>query len=330
MVSMVTRGAGMAVEWWRSWHGAPTDPKWLSIARRSGVGVDRVICIIWYLMDCASQAGERGDISGCDHEGFCDFTGIPDDEFASVIAALNDKGILVNGRFAAWEKRQPKRERDQDISTNRVRAFRQRQHLETPCNATKRLDKEEEEEEEEDTEKRKSNSILTIHSPSDGVIRNEFHKSFWPAYPNKIGKGAALTSFVKARKKATLDIILAGLTRYVNKTDDRPWCHPTTWLNQERWLDEPAEVVPMSRAQRETQQIIAEIDAHASDGWDGDGSSERELRRPRSLPANQQLSLSPARSNGLHQAANNSPDWAAEADFEDVGPPSGWDFAFDG
>jgi hypothetical protein len=29
--------------------------------------------------------------------------------------------------------------------------------------------------------------------------------------------------------------------RYIGKTDDRPWCNPATWLNQERWADQPAQ-----------------------------------------------------------------------------------------
>lgn len=71
----------------------------------------------------------------------------------------------------------------------------------------------------------------------------DHREQFWAAYPNKVGKRAALTALERVRK---LDVpwatLMAGLSRYVGKTDDRPWCHPTTWLNQDRWTDEPAEV----------------------------------------------------------------------------------------
>ncbi len=65
---------------------------------------------------------------------------------------------------------------------------------------------------------------------------------FWKEYPHKVGRGAALRSWAKAIDAAGgLDVILDGLRRYVQtKPADRPWCNPATWLNQQRWLDEPA------------------------------------------------------------------------------------------
>jgi hypothetical protein len=64
---------------------------------------------------------------------------------------------------------------------------------------------------------------------------------FWRQYPHKVGKRAALKSFEAARKrKASFEDLMLGLMRYSAKDDDRPWCNPSTWLNQERWLDEPA------------------------------------------------------------------------------------------
>jgi len=68
---------------------------------------------------------------------------------------------------------------------------------------------------------------------------------FWKLYPNKTGKEAADVSFKRALKKVSFEEMMAGLERYVNKTDDRAWCNPTTWLNQGRWDDEPAQpIVP--------------------------------------------------------------------------------------
>lgn len=56
-------------EWFRSWHGAPTDPKWLGIAKRSGVAPGIAVAVAWALMDRASQAADRGSIDGYDAEG---------------------------------------------------------------------------------------------------------------------------------------------------------------------------------------------------------------------------------------------------------------------
>ena len=64
--------------------------------------------------------------------------------------------------------------------------------------------------------------------------------AFWHEYPHKVGKKAAHASFLKARKTIDFAALMAALTAYTNKTDDRPWCNPATWLNQGRWDDEPA------------------------------------------------------------------------------------------
>lgn len=73
---------------------------------------------------------------------------------------------------------------------------------------------------------------------SSPAERSEFAE-FWALFPNKVGKGAAEKSFQRARRKVAHADLIAGLRRYVAKTDDRPWCNPATWLNQERWTDQP-------------------------------------------------------------------------------------------
>ncbi|MCK4306084.1 MAG: hypothetical protein KAY24_17725, partial [Candidatus Eisenbacteria sp.] len=75
-------------------------------------------------------------------------------------------------------------------------------------------------------------------------LETEFAEIFWPAIPNKLGKGKAREAFVKARGKVSLETIMAGVPGYVTyetgrrtQKDYRP-LHPATWLNQERWDDE--------------------------------------------------------------------------------------------
>lgn len=78
-------------------------------------------------------------------------------------------------------------------------------------------------------------------------IADEFSKQFWPAWPHKVGKPDAAKSFLRARRQgAACDEILAGVERYIrDKPADRPWLNPSTFLNQERWKDDPA---PQSNA----------------------------------------------------------------------------------
>lgn len=68
-----------------------------------------------------------------------------------------------------------------------------------------------------------------------------FDQVFWLRYPHKVGKPDAKRAYLKARQKHSVETIMAGLERYVrSKPPDRPWLNPATFLNQERFNDQPA------------------------------------------------------------------------------------------
>ena len=82
---------------------------------------------------------------------------------------------------------------------------------------------------------RKKEPSLSSSSVDDGFDQ------FWTIYPRKVGKGAALKAWNKARKTASTEQILAACNLYaaLRRTEDPQYtAHPATWLNQERWLDE--------------------------------------------------------------------------------------------
>lgn len=75
-------------------------------------------------------------------------------------------------------------------------------------------------------------------------------EQFWAAYPKKVGKGAAKKSWEKIHPDRELrQRILSAVAR---DTKTEQWQkaggqyipHPATWLNQERWEDEPNSVPP--------------------------------------------------------------------------------------
>ncbi|ARS70884.1 DUF1376 domain-containing protein [Sinorhizobium meliloti] len=73
-------------------------------------------------------------------------------------------------------------------------------------------------------------------------IEDEFENSFWPRYPKKASKGAALKAFKAVRKKHDLAGILAGADRYAGERrgqDPKYTKQPASWLNGLCWLDEP-------------------------------------------------------------------------------------------
>jgi hypothetical protein len=129
----------MTNQWFRSWHGAPTDPKWLGIARKAGVAPGIVSALVWALLDRASQASDRGSIAGYDADGLACFMGCEPEQVEAVIALMHEKSILESNAFSGWEKHQPRRE---DDSKQRVREFRERSKTQgnapvTQCNAEK-------------------------------------------------------------------------------------------------------------------------------------------------------------------------------------------------
>jgi hypothetical protein len=63
---------------------------------------------------------------------------------------------------------------------------------------------------------------------------------FWTVYPRKVGKGAARKAYRNALKRASHAEIMAGAKAYAaSKPDPQFTAHASTWLNADRWLDEP-------------------------------------------------------------------------------------------
>ena len=91
----------------------------------------------------------------------------------------------------------------------------------------------------------KSNADVTL---SETEYRNRIQNTdteafdrFWSVYPRKAGKQDAQRSFERALKVATLDEILAGAQKYADDPNRvaQFTAHPSTWLNQGRWSDDP-------------------------------------------------------------------------------------------
>lgn len=87
------------------------------------------------------------------------------------------------------------------------------------------------------------------HHPQEHQVTTEHHRTeqasafeeFWDAYPRKASKGAARTAWTKAIAKADAATIIAAAAAYRDdpNREDGFTAHAATWLNQERWDDEP-------------------------------------------------------------------------------------------
>ena len=126
------------MDWFRWHHGSVTDPKFALVARKAGASVPDVLAVWAYILETASQSVERGDFGTVDCEALDCVFGFPATETrtADILAALADRGLTDGPRIAAWEKRQPKREREDATNADRQAAFRAKQNQVTPDNAS--------------------------------------------------------------------------------------------------------------------------------------------------------------------------------------------------
>jgi hypothetical protein len=80
-------------------------------------------------------------------------------------------------------------------------------------------------------------------APSNGPLEPDFD-AFWAVYPRREAKAAARKAFSKAVKTVDPDEIIAGAIRYRSdpNREDQYTAHAATWLNAERWTDDPLPV----------------------------------------------------------------------------------------
>ncbi|HEX7386260.1 MAG TPA: hypothetical protein VF285_03155, partial [Castellaniella sp.] len=117
-----------------------TDPKWQTIARKSGKPRALVIAIFTHLMLEANEADDRGSVADVNIEDVASAMDCDEEDVSAVLDAMQER-VIVDGRLAGWERRQPKRE---DIgnpttgaksNTERSREHRKRKHDATQGNA---------------------------------------------------------------------------------------------------------------------------------------------------------------------------------------------------
>lgn len=84
---------------------------------------------------------------------------------------------------------------------------------------------------------------------------------FWNAYPRKENKGAARKSWAKALAKADAQTIIAAALAYRDDPNREPefTAHAASWLNGERWDDEPLPARG-SRAENRMRDLARDVE----------------------------------------------------------------------
>jgi hypothetical protein len=101
-------------------------------------------------------------------------------------------------------------------------------------------------------EEKEESMIAVKQSKKDNLITPEMFADFWKMYPRKINKGYAFDCWSKLCKKTKKAgrptwgqirkaIIFQSKSERWQETEFIP--HPSTWLNQFRWLDDPETMV---------------------------------------------------------------------------------------
>lgn len=107
------------IDWFRWHHGSVTDPKFKLVARRAGVSLPDVIAVWAFVLEKASAAEDRGSFGELDCEAIDCLFGIDDGKTAAILEQMGIRGLVDGGRITAWEKRQPKREREDTTAAER-------------------------------------------------------------------------------------------------------------------------------------------------------------------------------------------------------------------
>lgn len=84
------------------------------------------------------------------------------------------------------------------------------------------------------------------------IVPADFER-FWRLYPKRVGKADAMRAWLKVKPDALLTARIFAAVEQQRRSDQ--WTkddgkfipHPSTWLNQHRWDDEPVDIVRPSR-----------------------------------------------------------------------------------
>src|SRR6187402_1353699 len=120
----------MATEHWFRWHhGTFNDPKLRTVASRAtarlsrNVTVGHVVSVWAAMMENASQASPRGELSNWSNEDVGIALDIPEEEVEAIYNSMQGK-MLDGDELMAWKRRQPKAE--DSTAADRKRAQRER------------------------------------------------------------------------------------------------------------------------------------------------------------------------------------------------------------
>lgn len=219
--------------WWRAYDDAASDPK-------LGLLSDE-LHRAWFNLMCIASAND-GEFPPIKQIAYT--LRVKPERAAAIMAELHGAGLLdkTETGFAPhnWNKRQYKADVTDPTASERMKRYRSNKRNDRNATVTQ-LRPETEADTETETESEKKE---TREAALDDGWPSDFRVQFWEAWPNKVGKPKAMNELERLRRRGVPWLpIMDGLHRYKRtKPPDRPWLNPATFLHQERFNDQPAEV----------------------------------------------------------------------------------------
>jgi len=238
------------IDWFRWHHGSVTDPKFQLVARKAGVGLADVLAVWAFVLEKASASEVRGCFGDLDHEAIDCLFGLDDGKTLAILEQMEVRGLVADGCICAWDKRQPKREREDDTAAERKRRQRERDanqghdtpsaaddsHV-TPCHATshQKTPREEKKREEKKSPSLRSGDSAVALSVADLVAEgvDPQHAADWlKARKDKGAKTLTPTAWEAVKTEARK----AGITpaEAVKASAENQWQgFKASWLGQQ-------------------------------------------------------------------------------------------------
>ena len=146
----------------------PTDPKWRSIARKSGQPLTTVIAVFnFVLVNASGNDDERGTLKNWVSDDVAAALDITEEEVDLIIQAMQGK-VLDGVKITGWDSRQPKRE---DGGAERAREWRDKKKQE--ANAPERTRTQPSAEKRSEEEEEKSRKTTNPEPDTSAVVSSE-------------------------------------------------------------------------------------------------------------------------------------------------------------
>jgi hypothetical protein len=224
------------MKWFRWYHDNCGDTKHALIARKTQQSRTTVIAFWAYLLEEASKADERGNLESLDLEEASVALEVDTIALERIYAEMINRGMIQENQVTNWHKRQPESD---EAAAARAQMYREKKkkNASRDGNGT---------EEETDQNREEQN--------------NGAFEQFWSVYPRKTAKQYAKRIWDQKKLSPRLAEVVRGVEMYKRteqwkKPDLIP--HASTFLNQERWLDDLQDA-PTTAPKKSRLELILE------------------------------------------------------------------------